>query len=321
MGLGLHRQLHGEDFLELFLADERVIDAFARKACFELECAEMSRRLLVMVLVAFSLVPLAGQDIDANVTSQNRRAFTVADQISDPAERAAFLALFQNTEPKQMMEQAKSFLLRFPQSAFLFQAYEIAARASFALEDYAVGLSYARQSLTYLPENPLLLVSVADVEAQKHLNDAAIVDAHDAIEYLDRFAAPGTVAPENWPELKNKLKATAEFAQSRALLDAALALPQGEKRSALLEQCNTSLVDAQTLNPADIEIAYLSSCRGGKPCGSIHLRVRWVEFVQAMSFQCLPPVVANRNVQNASAVCPGECYRRFSKQERVLSGR
>jgi predicted CXXCH cytochrome family protein len=217
----------------------------------------MSQRLLVIVLVAFSLVPLAGQDIDANLTSQNRRAFTVADQISDPAERAAFLALFQNAQPKQMLEQAKSFLVRFPQSAFLFQAYEIAARAGFALEDYDVGLSYARQSLTYLPENPLLLVSVADVEAQKHLNDVAIVDAQDAIEYLDRFAVPGTVAPENWAELKNKLRATAQFAQSRALLDVVLALPKGEKRSALLKQCNTSLVDAQILNPADLEIAYL----------------------------------------------------------------
>ena len=93
-------------------------------------------------------------------------------------------------------------------------------------DSYDAGLNYAKQSLTLLPENPLLLVSVADVEAQKHLNDAAISDARDAVEYLDRFAAPGTVTPESWPLLKNKLKATAEFAQSRALLEQALALPK-----------------------------------------------------------------------------------------------
>jgi|HubBroStandDraft_6_1064221.scaffolds.fasta_scaffold00071_39 predicted CXXCH cytochrome family protein len=203
------------------------------------------------------LVPLAGQDIDANITTQNRKPSTVADQISDPAERAAFLAMFQHTEPKQMLEQAKSFLARFPQSAFLFQAYEIAARASFGLEDYDAGLTYARQSLTLLPENPLLLVSVADVEAQKHLDDAAISDARDAVEYLDRFSAPGAIAPGSWPELKNKLKATAEFAQSRALLEQALALPNGEERDALLQDCKVLLGEAQTLNPSDVEIAYL----------------------------------------------------------------
>jgi len=64
---------------------------------------------------------LAGQDIDANITIQNRRPLTVADQISDPTERAAFLALFPQTQPKQLLQQAKLFLARFPQSAFLFQ--------------------------------------------------------------------------------------------------------------------------------------------------------------------------------------------------------
>jgi tetratricopeptide (TPR) repeat protein len=203
------------------------------------------------------LVLLIGQDIDANITTQNRRSSTVADQISDPAERVAFLALFQNTQPKQMLEQAKLFLARFPQSAFLFQAYEMAARASFGMEDYDAGLNYAKQSLTLLPENPLLLVSVADVEAQKHLNDAAISDARDAVEYLDRFAAPGTVAPESWPELKSKLKATAEFAEGRALLEQAVALPTGEKREALLKDCKVLLAEAQMLNPSDVEVTYL----------------------------------------------------------------
>jgi hypothetical protein len=203
------------------------------------------------------LVFLIGQDIDANITTQNRRPSTVADQISDPAERAAFLALFRSTQPRQMLEQAKLFLTRFPQSAFLFQAYEMAARASFGLQDYDAGLTYAKQSLTFLPENPLLLVSVADVEAQKHLTDAAISDARDAVEYLDRFAAPGTVAPESWPELKSKLKATAEFAEGRALLEQALALPKGEKHDALLKDCKVLLSQAQVLNPSDVEVTYL----------------------------------------------------------------
>jgi tetratricopeptide (TPR) repeat protein len=217
----------------------------------------MFRWLLIIALLCCPLVPLAGQDIDANITTQNRNPSTVADQISNAAERAAFLALFKQGSPAQMLQQAESFLAQFPRSALLFQAYEVAARASFELEDYDVGLNYARESLTLLPENPLLLVSVADVEAQKHLNDAAISDARDAIEYLDRFSAPGTVPPGSRPELKSKLKATANFAQGRALLEKALALSKGEKRDAMLKNCKVSLAEAQTLNPSDFEITYL----------------------------------------------------------------
>src|SRR5579864_1320026 len=217
----------------------------------------MRNWVLQIGILICPVVILVGQDIDANITTENRRPITVADQISDPAERAAFQALFQPTKPKQTLEQAKLFLARFPQSAFLFQAYEMAARASFGLEDYDAGLNYARQSLTLLPENPLLLVSVADVEAQKHLNDAAISDARDAVEYLDRFARPSGVAPTNWPELKSKLKATAEFAEGRARLEQALALPKGEKRDALLKDCKALLADARLLNSSDDEIVYL----------------------------------------------------------------
>jgi hypothetical protein len=93
----------------------------------------------------------------------------------------------------------------------------------------------------------LLLVSVADVKAQRHLNGAAISDARDAIKYLDRFSAPATVPSESWPELKSKLKATANFAQGRALLEKAMALSKGEKRDAVLKDCMASLAEAQML--------------------------------------------------------------------------
>jgi tetratricopeptide (TPR) repeat protein len=222
----------------------------------------MLRPLLIITFLGCAIASLTGQDIDANITARNRKPSTIADQISDTTERAAFLALFQPTQPgqiqpKQMLEQANLFLARFPQSAFLFQVYELAARASFAQQDYDAGLKYARRSLALLPENPLLLVTVSDVEAQRHKNDAAISDARDAIEYLDRFAAPATIAPESWPELKNKLKATAKFAESRALLEQALALPKGGKRDALLKDCMASLAEAQGLSPSDGEITYL----------------------------------------------------------------
>ena len=217
----------------------------------------MLKWVLLIGIFIRALMPAAAQDIDANITPQNRRPLTVADQISDPAERSGFLALFQPTQPEQMLEQAKSFLMRFPQSAFLFQAYDVAARASFDLHDYNSGLLFGRESLTLLPENPLLLVATADVEAREHHNDAAISDAQDALEDLDRFSAPSSVAPENWPDLKRKLKATANFAKGRALLGKALEAPMGEARTALLKDCESSLAAAQKLNSSDTETTYL----------------------------------------------------------------
>jgi tetratricopeptide (TPR) repeat protein len=182
----------------------------------------MLKWVLRIGILVCPLTPLAAQDIDANITTLNRKPSTVADQISDAAERASFLALFKQGSPAERLQQATSFLARFPKSAFLFQAYDVAARASFDLQDYDLGVRFARESLALLPENPLLLVSTADVEARKHDNDAAISDAQDAIEDLDRFSAPSTVAPESWPELKRKLGATANFAKGRALLGKAL---------------------------------------------------------------------------------------------------
>jgi predicted CXXCH cytochrome family protein len=217
----------------------------------------MFRRLLLTALICCPLAPLGAQDIDANITTQNRKSSTVADQISDASERAAFLALFKQGSPAERLQQAKSFLERFPQSAFLFQAYDVAARASFDLQDYDLGVRFARESLTLLPENPLLLVSTADVEAREHHNDAAISDAQDAIDDLDRFSAPSTVAPENWPDLKRKLQATANFAKGRALLGQALEASIGERRTALLKDCESSLGAAQKLNSSDSEITYL----------------------------------------------------------------
>ena len=101
----------------------------------------MLRRLLVIAALFSPLASLAAQVIDANVTIQNRSSSTVADQISDAAERAAFLTLFKQGSPAQTLQQAKAFLAQFPQSAFLFQAYETAARTSFGLGDYDAGLN------------------------------------------------------------------------------------------------------------------------------------------------------------------------------------
>ena len=202
-------------------------------------------------------IPVAAQDIDTLVTTTNRSPSTVADQIRDPAERDAFLNLYKPQEASAILRAAKSFLQNYPQSAFLAQAYEVAADTSFDVGDYMGGLDYARQSLTYLPENPQLLVAVADVEARQHLNGGAIKNARAALYYFDRFGRPGAIAESQWPDLKRRMRATANFALGRALLQEAIAGPAGENRSALLKESEMALEQARSLNAADSQIVYI----------------------------------------------------------------
>lgn len=199
---------------------------------------------------------LAGQDIDSAPPVQRRNVATIADQIIDPSERSAFLELFRPASPAEMLARAEGFLTRYPQSAFLAQAYEVAARGSFDVEKYETGLAYAHQSLAILPENPVLLVLVADVEAQRQLNESAVAHADEALQDLQKFAAPSSVSEQDWPDLKRKLEASANFSKGRALLQEALDLPGGDRRAHLLTSAESALASARQLNPTDAEIAY-----------------------------------------------------------------
>lgn len=207
-------------------------------------------------LLLFAAKLSMSQEIDSVVSLGDRTPRTVADQIDDPAERGAFVELYKQDSPANMLEKAKAFLRNYPQSAFLAQAYEIAARSSFDQTDYGGGLDYAKQSLMLLPENPLLLVSVADVQARQGLNASAIASARAAMEYLSRLGRPGSIPDRDWPDLKRKLEASADFAVGRALLLQALDEP-AEERSALLRDSEAFLTHAHELNSQDLEVRLL----------------------------------------------------------------
>lgn len=206
----------------------------------------------------------AAQEIDTMVTADSRRPSNIAGEIADPAERSAYVSLFVAGSPRQALANAEQFLQRFPQSAYLARAYETAARGCFDLDKPESGLDYARQSLRIYPENPLLLVAVADIEARVKRNDEAIQTARTAIEDLDRFARPIAIAASDWPQVSATQKATAYFAMGRGLIQKALSMPRestgehgGNDRDALLSGAVAALVEARALRPDDSEIAYL----------------------------------------------------------------
>ena len=136
---------------------------------------------------------LAAQDIDSIVGSATRTPTTISQDIKDPAEKSAFVNLLKATDPEKILAMARSFLLKYPRSAFLAVAAEAAARSSFDLGNLKSGLDYAHLSLSLLPENPLLLVAVADVQAVLQQNEEAIASAR----MLSTILIDSTAQPES----------------------------------------------------------------------------------------------------------------------------
>ena len=93
----------------------------------------------------------------------------------------------QKRQTRRHVPKARSFLRYYPQSAFLAQAYELAARAGFDIGNNKAGLEFAQRSFELLPENPLFQINVADVEARDRQNEAAIRNAKNALENIERF--------------------------------------------------------------------------------------------------------------------------------------
>ncbi len=172
------------------------------------------RNKLTIVLLFTGLLP--AQDADTIILKNDERKFTVLSQIDNPSEAAAFLAILKTTEPARRYELANHFVNQYPQSWLLPQAYDVAARSAIDLEKYDESLAAGRLSLRLLPENPSLLILLANVEAQRGFLDKAVADASNALEYLAEIERPPNLSQKEWNALKPQLKASAYFARARA---------------------------------------------------------------------------------------------------------
>src|SRR6266566_2382327 len=83
---------------------------------------------------------------------------TIFEQIEDPEERSAFREVWDARDPALQKQLGIRFADRYPRSVLLKEAYELAARAFVADEDYVGSLYWGARALRLLPENPSLLV-------------------------------------------------------------------------------------------------------------------------------------------------------------------
>jgi predicted CXXCH cytochrome family protein len=205
---------------------------------------------------ALCLGHLCGQELDTALRSQGEGRFTVMDEIENPRERADFLALYKAQDPAQKHGLATQFIADYPKSWLLAQAYEAAAKSSIDLGEFDRAMREGRLSLRLLPENPSLLVPLANLEAQRKQGNVAEQYARDALDYLEVFGAPAGIKPAAWSAVRAQLSASAYFALGRVYAARGLTMKE-PRRSELLHQACEALTSATAWNAKDAEIFYL----------------------------------------------------------------
>lgn len=205
----------------------------------------MPWRLSFLVAVLLAVALASAQEINVAIGPGTRpAAMTIFDEIDDVRERRAFRELWE-APPRAQIDLVARFVDEYPRSLALREAYELAARAHVAEGELAPGLTWAARALRLMPENPALLVMVADVSAKQRQFDLAVTSARDALDLLEHAEPPASLLRQRWSHVRDELRATALFVLGRV--------------AAIREQykeAEQSLLASLTLNPDDIEALY-----------------------------------------------------------------
>jgi predicted CXXCH cytochrome family protein len=167
----------------------------------------------------------------------------------DPAERGAIAALMTESDAARRREKAEALLRAYPASWMLEPVYEVASKASLALGDLPAGIEYGNRSLRLLPENPFLLLALADARLKQNQWTDATRNAENALWYLGRFYRPSSIAEREWPATQAKLQVQAYYIVGRAAGAEAMGTT-GALRDQKLEAAETALREAWRLDPA-----------------------------------------------------------------------
>src|ERR1039458_278396 len=166
-----------------------------------------------VVVMAAAILATSSLRLMANV--QSRSGSAPMTMRLPPKERRAFMDLYKMSAPAPRLKAARVFLTEYPDSWLLAEVCEIAAKASIDLGEFPTAISYAKESLRLFPENPLLLVPLANAQIEQGLLHDGERSAQDALEYLDRFSHPSSVPESEWPALLAQLKASSLRSEER----------------------------------------------------------------------------------------------------------
>jgi predicted CXXCH cytochrome family protein len=202
---------------------------------------------VVLRIVLLALIAELARTQDTDTAGfKSKQAYTILSSIEDLSERDAFLKIYSQIDPRKRQEAAEQFIAHYPGSWLLAQAYDLAAKSSIDQGELNQALTEGRFSLRLTPENPTLLVLLANVAAQKGLFEDVVTMAGDALEYLDEFALPAS-------EAKPALKSSAYFALGRVYAARALRTSDPNLMNGAIGYLNNSIA----WNSTDPEPFYL----------------------------------------------------------------
>lgn len=208
-----------------------------------------------IAVTCFTPALLFAQESDTTILKGSQVTYSILFDVKDSQERNLFSSLYDTSNSLARHQLAGRFLAAYPQSWLLSQVYDLAAKASLDLGNVTQALEEGKFSLRLMPENPTLLVLMANAEAQAQQIDHAIADARDALECLDQFTGPGAYSEQQWSILRSQLKASAYFAIGRAWF--AKALQETASQASQLAEARDALDYAAAYNAEDPEIFYL----------------------------------------------------------------
>ncbi|HEX6879408.1 MAG TPA: tetratricopeptide repeat protein [Terriglobales bacterium] len=174
--------------------------------------------------------PQQNQQTQQNSQNQQAQPATVPagkrpPQAKTKEEYAAFTGLVQMTDPAAMEKAADDFVAKFPDSELKGAVYHqtMAAYQNGGNEEKT--LDMGRKALTYNPDDPGVLVSVAEMIASRTRETdldkddrlaEATKDAKHALETVADYPAPPSMAPEQVAKIKEEIRSTAYSAMGMA---------------------------------------------------------------------------------------------------------
>ncbi|MDE0621329.1 MAG: multiheme c-type cytochrome, partial [Bryobacterales bacterium] len=212
-------------------------------------------RIALMALAALAL-PVQSQIVDTALFRDDDTRFTVLDQAESEPERRALRALLEEPDLRTKDSLAEEFLSDFPASPLLAAVHDIAAKTAIDLGEFDRGIAHAEESLRILPENPLLLVAVADARAAKQQFDQAVTNAREALRQLDRFDKPSQLSASAWAALEPQLRSSCHLVLGRAALTQSFQ-ETGSVKARRVANAIERLNRSRSLDRANPQAAYL----------------------------------------------------------------
>jgi len=187
-------------------------------------------------------VPFAAQDIDSNPLSR-KEVFPASQTRLLTHPNAPHFSSFFRSSPERCWPVRKHFSINFRSRRFWHKLTKL--RLAPVLICVSMGRAGVCRSFTEAPSgDPLLLVPVADVEAQQHLNEAQLRMLMKLFR-IERFAGPHP-CEEDWPEVKSRLRASANFLKGRAPATASAGSSDRSEAHSMLKNSEASLVERDT---------------------------------------------------------------------------